>query len=290
VDAFKGTPYYASDSISNFNLNRPYPQFAGNLTQLGLNGSNAWYNSLQVNYNIRMRDFTMGANYTLSKTVEQAGYNDPYNKVQQRGLYFNDRPHYLKINAIYQLPFGKGKHFGSATTGLSSKLISGWEATTFYTNASGEPADLPGNVLQLKDPKIDSVDWKANKVQGWKPCTQRIFNDGSTTSYNCNGSTDYYWLLLPSYAPRSTPFRSGQIRKHHAFTADASINKNTQITERIRMQLRFEAFNLLNHNYFGRESFNTDATSPNFGSTFPSIASNQNTFPRQIQIAMKVYW
>ena len=290
IAAFQGTPYNVADSISNFNVNRPFPQFAGDLNQRGLNDSHAWYNSVQVNYNVRMHDLTVGTNYTFSKTVEQQGFTDPYANIAQRGLYFNDRPHFFKVNAIYQMPFGKGKHWGSGTSGFASKLISGWEATTFYTNSSGEPADLPGNVIQLKDPKIANVDWKANKVQGWNPCTQRILNDGSRTSYNCNGSTDYYWLMLPSYAPRSTPFRSGQIRKHHAFTADASINKNTQITERIRMQLRFEAFNLLNHNYFGRDTFNTDPTSPNFGSVFPSVVSNQNTFPRQIQIAMKVYW
>lgn len=298
VAAFQGTPYYVQDSISNYNLNRPYPQFAGNLTQRALNGSKAWYNSFQANYNVRLRNLNLLANYTLSKTIEQYGWNDPYADVQQRGIYLNDRPHYFKLNAIYQLPFGKGQHWGAGSRGFVQKLISGWEATSFYTNASGEPADLPNssnsltgtNVIQLKDPKIDNVDWKANKVQGWKPCTQRIFNDGSTTSYNCNGSTDYYWLMLPSYAPHATPSRSGQIRKHHAFTMDSSINKNTQITERIRVQLRIEAFNVFNHNYFGRDTFNTDPTSPNFGAVFPSVVSNQNTFPRQIQIGLKVYW
>ncbi len=65
------------------------------------------------------------------------------------------------------------------------------------------------------------------------------------------------------YAPRYTPSRSGQIRKHHAFTMDASINKSFFITERIRAQFRMEAFNLLNHNFYGRnDGFNTDPNNP----------------------------
>ena len=48
-------------------------------------------------------------------------------------------------------------------------------------------------------------------------------------------------LQLPNYAPRATPFRSGQIRKHRAFTLDSSILKNTQVTERLRIQFRVEA-------------------------------------------------
>jgi len=92
------------------------------------------------------------------------------------------------------------------------------------------------------------------------------------------------------YEPRYTPFRSGQIRRHHAYQLDASITKTTQITERLRVQLGFEAFNLANHNYFGRDQFQTDPNNPNFGTIFPSLVSTQNMLPRQIQIRMKVNW
>ena len=97
-------------------------------------------------------------------------------------------------------------------------------------------------------------------------------------------------LQLPNYAPRATPARSGQIRKHRAFTLDSSIIKNTQITERLRIQFRAEAFNLFNHNYYGRDAFNTDPNNPNFGTVFPALVSNQNTFPRQVQLGIKAYW
>ena len=97
-------------------------------------------------------------------------------------------------------------------------------------------------------------------------------------------------LQLPNYAPRATPARSGQIRKHRAFTLDSSIIKNTQITERLRIQFRAEAFNLFNHNYDGRDAFNIVPNNPNFGTVFPALISNRNTFPRQVQPGINAYW
>ena len=37
----------------------------------------------------------------------------------------------------------------------------------------------------------------------------------------------------------------------------------------MRFQLGFEAFNLMNHNYFGRDNLNTDPNSINFGAVDP---------------------
>ncbi len=296
VVGFEGTNYYTADTISYFNLTRPFPQFSGNLLQQGLNGSNAYYNSLQINYNQRIaKSIILLTNYTLSKTVERWGWADAYANVQQQGLYFNDRPHFFKFTAVYELPFGRGKKFGAGANGLMQRIIGGWEATSFYTNASGEPNDLPANLIALKDPKNYDVDWKAHQVRGWSPCVLRQFNDGSirpqqySLDRGCGTDTaNYPWLMTADYAPRMLPSRSGQIRKHHAFTWDASINKTTQITERVRVQFRAEAFNLANHNYFGRDNFITDPNNVNFGTVFPATVSNQNTFPRQIQLGFKV--
>ncbi|MFN7920195.1 MAG: hypothetical protein U0Q16_08865 [Bryobacteraceae bacterium] len=119
-------------------------------------------------------------------------------------------------------------------------------------------------------------------------------------SINAGCGTDqskYVWLFTSvgpgagyGYEPRYTPNRTGEIRRHHAFQWDASITKNTTITERIKAQIGFEAFNLANHNYFGRDQFNTDPNNPNFGTIFPSLVSTQNMLPRQIQIRLKVLW
>src|SRR5262249_8869194 len=161
--------------------------------------------------------------------------------------------------------------------GLVKKLISGWEANEFFLDPfSGFPSDLPSNVVQLKDPLTPgggfngTTDWKADQVRLRNPCVLQQSATGAVTptapsiARGCGSGPDfsqYAWLLLysptgnntggpgPGYTPRYTPFRSGQIRRHHAFQMDASINKMTNITERLRLQFGVEAFNLANHNY-----------------------------------------
>lgn len=304
IEAFRGTTFFTASTVSRYQMNRPFPQFNGDLLQQGRNDSKIWYNSVQVIYNLRLRGgLSVMTNYNFSKEVELWGYNDPFNNVQQQGIYLNDRPHVFKFNTIYELPFGSGKRFGAGAGGFVQKFISGWQVTSFYTNQSGEPANLPGNVIQLKDPRTPgggwdgSTDWKAYQPRAWNPCVLRQFNDGSVApaSYSlargCGTDTaNYAWLQTASYAPRYTPQRSGQIRRHHAFTWDASITKMTNITERLRAQFGFEAFNLLNHNFYGRDQFNTDPANPLFGTITPATVSTQNMLPRQIQVRMKVMW
>ncbi len=86
------------------------------------------------------------------------------------------------------------------------------------------------------------------------------------------------------------PNRSGQIRVHHAFQMDASLLKTTRIGERMRLQLGFEAFNLLNHNYYGRDNISTSVESSGFGSVIPATVSTQNMLPRNIQVRFKFNW
>ena len=312
IDLFNGTSYFTSNTISRFQMARAFPQFSGFLTQLGRNDSTIWYDSLQVNYNFRLRGgLTLLGNFTWSKQLEQWGYNDPYNNVQQKGLYSLDRPYVLKLTGIYELPFGEGKRYMPGATGLVKKLISHWEATSvFFDPLVGFPSDLPANVIQLNDPRnaagwSGTTDWKANQVRLWSPCVLRQNTDGSiapmpyATAAGCGSDYSKYAFLFTStgptsngsgYEPRYTPFRSPNIRRHHAFQLDASLLKTTRITERLSTQFGFEAFNLANHNYFGRDQVNTDPNNPNFGTIFPSQVSTQNQLPRQIQIRMRVMW
>jgi hypothetical protein len=309
---FTGTNMFTSATISRGNLARQFPQFDGSLSRAGINEGWIKYNSLQINYNARMRGgLSLLANYTLSKQVEGSNYNDNYTKTLQQGLYFLDRPHVIKATLIYELPFGEGKKFGAGANSVIKKLISGWQWTNFYNHAlKGFPSDLPGNVIQLKDPKTPggafngTTDWKANQVRIWNPCVLKQNNDGTIiaipssiaqgcgTDFSSNWG-NYAWMVqAPNFSQRFTPFRSGQIRRHQAMQVDASLLKTTRIGERMRLQLGFEAFNLLNHNYFGRDQVNTgpEDANGNFGSIFPSRVSTQNILPRQVQVRMKFNW
>jgi len=319
LPAFLGTSYYTSNTITRFNLARPFPQFNGNMTQQGRNDSYIRYDSLQLNYNIRMRGgLILLANYTLSKQLEEWGFNDPYNNVHQKGLYFLDRPHVIKVTPVWNLPFGRGKKFGANAGRFTNAFISGWSWNATFTDPlKGFPSDLP-NAIQLKDPLTPvkstsgsfvtdaqgkplwngQTDWKAYQVRLWNPCVLRQNDDGTivatdpSKALGCGApdSGNYAWMQPAGFAPRYPPSRSGQIRRHHAFYLDSSLLKDTKINERMHFQLGFEAFNLFNHNYFGRDQADTGLGNSTFGVVRPSTVSTQNILPRQIQVRMKFFW
>ncbi len=315
IEVFRGTNHYTANTLSRYQLNRPFPQFSGDMIEQGRNDSNIWYNSLQVNFNQRIgNDLTLNGNYTFAKMIERWGFSDAFNNVQQQGMYFNDRPHYIKFNTVYDLPFGKGKKFGGSAGKGMNLLLGGWTVSTYTQYSSGEPNNLPNNAIMIKDPRTvggdwdGSVDWQEHQVKGWNPCVLRQFNDGSVRpqQFSINrgcSSTDfsqYAWLMVADYAPgggstpnnsRMNPFRSGQIRKQSLFNIDMSIAKSFQITERLRFQFRAEAFNLTNYYYFGRDNnFNTNPNDVNFGTQFPSQAWIGNGYPRQVQLGFKAFW
>ncbi len=327
IPAFNGTSYYTANTISYSDLVRPFPQFPGLLEQYGRNDSWITYNSLQINYNWRTRrGLNLIANYTLAKQIEEWGLNDPYTNTYQDGPYYLDRPQTVKINAVYDLPFGTGQHFGSGTHGFLNRLISGWEwSNTFTWGLSGYPANLPGlsagssstccNAIILKDPRDPvkdaggnfvggydgTVNWKAYQVREWNPCVLKQYDDGhiaptpASLGLGCgtdfsNNWGNYAWLETASYAPRYTPYRSGNIRVNAPIYLDASMLKRTRINERLSFQVGFEAFNILNHNYFGRDNISTSLESTNFGSVIPATVSTQNILPRQIQVRFKFFW
>jgi hypothetical protein len=306
IEAFRGTNFFTATSISRYQINRPFPQFTGDMLEQGRGESDIWYNSLQINYNQRIGNgLVLGGNYTFSKMVERWGFNDPFANVMQQGLYFNDRPHYIKFNTVYDLPFGRGKKFGGNMSKLANAFVGGWTFSTYTQWSSGEPNNMPGNVVQLRDPRTPAgdwtgtVDWKKHQIQGWNPCVLRQFNDGRivpqqfSINRGCSATdfSQYAWLMTADYAPRQTPSRSGQIRKQMLWNMDAALSKTTNITERLRAQFGVEAFNLTNYYFFGRDSnFNTNPNDPNFGTIFPHLAWIGNGYPRQVQLRMKVLW
>jgi Carboxypeptidase regulatory-like domain len=323
---FKGlAPYaltgrYDSDTISRWDLARPYPAFGG-LTEVGRNDGSINYDSMQVSFEKRARSgMNLVATYTFSKQIEAWGWNDLQKGVMQRGLYWADRPHRFTAGMVYQLPFGDGKKLFNIKHGFFGRLVSGWEATMIAQIQSGRPWDLPGNMIYMNPDAINKdIQWKGSD-QVWlikthapdpnqrnadgtpiatvaAPCVAFINDSGAPQLHsfsqglqNCS-TTNYDFLRAPQYAPRYTSYRSSYIRLYSPPIFDVSFNKMTSITERLKLQFRVEMFNFTNTYAYRVQQFNGNLEDRNFGSLFPRLAGDTEVaYPRHIQLAMKFTW
>ena len=241
----------------------------------------------------------LGQLHAFEAGGSSAGINDNYTNTYQQGLYFLDRPHVLKLTGSTNCRSAKASTSAPTRNEFVKKLISGWQWTNFFNDAlKGFPSDLPGNVIQLKDPQTPgggfngSPDWKAYQVRLWNPCVlkqnerrQHRSDPGQHQARLRRGLQQQLGQLrvapdtrrtTRSASRRTAPARSAGIMP---FQLDASLLKTTKIGERARFQLGFEAFNLLNHNYFGRDNVNTtpDDSNGNFGTHLPGAASRPRT-------------
>ena len=308
LSEFAGTSLGLSSTISRLRATRPHPQFDGDLNQLGRSDGRMGYNAAQVVYrHVFSHGLALNANYTFSKQISQEAWLNNYAGTPQRSLTTFDRPRVFKFSAHYELPIGKGRRFAGNANRLVNGFIGGWDVNSFYIASSGEPADLPGNAIMLKNPAIPA-DRKKTIVRGWNPCVLQTNADNSITptraSTVINGcsatdTSQYAWLVPRNefLTYRTNPLRSGQIRMPAHFTADISVNKTVHVTERLRVQFRAEAFNALNRFNIFSVRYNTNPldANGNFGSYLPSDAGTssgnmRDSPPRSVQLGLKILW
>jgi len=81
---------------------------------------------------------------------------------------------------------------------------------------------------------------------------------------------------------RTIPTRWADVRSSRVNNLDAVIAKSFKIHEQVKLQYRFEAYNVFNHVRFGAP--NADPTSANFGKVDPTQQNNA----RLVQMALKL--
>ncbi len=89
------------------------------------NGGGTRYDSMQVELRRRLsKGLLVEGNYVLGKQQNQSRYSFRV----PRDWTLDDGPrHAVKFNWLYELPFGRGRHFGSNANGFVDRLIGGWE-------------------------------------------------------------------------------------------------------------------------------------------------------------------
>lgn len=226
-------------------------------------------NQLQIG---ALRTFSSGLSYGLQysfiKTLNSQEYDatpptDPQNLAYDRG---NDpliRHSSLVANYVYELPFGRGKHFLSSLPPVANAVLGNWETSGIVTLQSG----LPYSVT------FDS------SVQGWTSSRADIVGNPHVSNRGLQQWFNPAAFGLPA------PYTYGNSGANAFFGPgyndwDLGVFKNFILPEKVRLQFRTEFFNAINHPAFSNPI--SDISSPSVA----TVNSTSNS-PRVIQFALR---
>jgi hypothetical protein len=182
-----------------------------------------------------------------------------------------DTPNYLTVNGNYELPFGKGKPLlGNSRTG--NALLGGWQLNGIFNIHTGQPLGL-----------TTSSNTAANYGSALRPnYNGAIVTNSGPIDQRLNNYFNINAFPLPApYTLGNSGRLLPYLRAPGAVNLDLSMYKDIPLYERLRIQFRAEAFNILNHPQF-------DVPNTVIGSTQAGIISAQVNRPRDIQFALKL--
>jgi Carboxypeptidase regulatory-like domain len=267
VPAFTYPGSFFTDSLGN---KQPTPACCAVDTGYFGNDADNKYNALQIKAEKRTSyGLQFIAHYTYSRAYAYDSNYFDVNKAVAWGPNPDNRNNVFVANTIYELPVGRGKKFLSGAGRAMDYAVGGWQVSNTLTWGSGLPwTPSLANCGQISD----AGPCRPNKVGNQALATGLTKNSSGTfwftpvTTLNQNlpeitnsptdisGQNDSCQTARPTAGPFALP-ACGQIgnvgfdsyRGPHAFYDDMSISKNFTITERVKAQFRFDAYNVFNH-------------------------------------------
>jgi hypothetical protein len=273
------------------------------VANLFTNGAKYRYNSLQAEFRRRFtKGLSMQANYTFQKTLTNGiGTSqtlvEPFLDNARPGLEYAradyDQTHIIKLNSVYELPFGNGRTFLSGSKGVVDAIIGGWQVSPILTISSGAPISIidprgtfnragrSGRQTAVTSLTTDQIKdlIGVHKVEPGNPQGARAgiyfidptVVDKSGRAAEGFGTTPFNGQVFFDNGPGQTSgLERAFINGPWFVNLDASLAKNFRIKESVRFQLRLEAFNAFNHTnfFFGQLQDINSATFGRITSTF----------------------
>jgi hypothetical protein len=250
------------------------------------NSAQSIYHSMQSRYNGRFLNnaLSLGAAYTWSKTIDNsseifafdiassAAQNPFCITTCERSLSNLDRPHAFSLNFIYDVPFMKEQH------GVAGHILGGWQLNGVYILTSGSPF-TPGQFFNgsvfgagasyitagdrpfVGNPNADRGTVAINQVDALLAFGIPVTNANGFYSFNELNRTGNVVNVTPNdvrfifNGPGAaqvfnTPFGNAarnSLRGPALNQLNLGLFKNIKVGERMTVQLRGEAFNVLNH-------------------------------------------
>jgi len=312
VCCLNGRPYVGTYSAaSNSVVGTPRLNPAFNYLDLVDGMSDSHYEGLQ---NTIVKRFAHGwqaqGAFTWSKSIDNSsgsygggggtgGAYNPTNWSQDTGLSNFNRAVNVRISGIYTVPFTK--------SGLLGELINGWQINNIYTYLSGAPVSVGTLANRANSGAAAGSPARPDAVPG---CN--LYNN--VTAEQAADGQPWYNAACFTPAPVGVLGNAGRdtIIGPTLFSLDTSLAKTWRVnkySDRLAIQFRAEAFNILNHPTFQapnttpyNAALNTSinpATSGGCATTALSacgvslngssgLITATNSQPRQVQLALKI--
>jgi len=234
------------------------------------NDASSNYEALQVKVEKR---FSGGLQFLGHYTYSHANsFTDSYYSVDPRLGYGPDpfsRNHVFVVSTVYELPFGRGKRFASGSGRAMDLLIGGWQLSNTLNYSGGLPwTPSIGECSQISDAgpcRPDVINGQSFNVGPKKVNGQWYeFTPVAALAYTvgpADAGKDTCSLARPTSGPFALPACGNvgnagfdSFRGPRAFFSDMSLSKSFTVTERIKAQFRFDAYNVFNHVVLGFNS------------------------------------
>jgi hypothetical protein len=250
------------------------------LTPSGFSNYNAMAVSLEKRFSQGLSlvaSFTwsraLGVAPAITEGINGAAIQDPTNLKREYGPLEFDIVRRFVASYLYELPFGRGKHFLNKTSRAVNIIAGGWQLNGITTFQGGLPLTP---TLSYSLGKTDTAS---------RP---NLIGDPTKTSRQPND-----WITPTAFAiPTNAQIAAGDffgnegvnpVRAPGLVNFDFSAFKTFELRENIRLQFRAETFNATNTPYFGSPG----SVGLTVGtSTFGKVTSAAD--PRVIQFGLKL--
>jgi hypothetical protein len=284
-----------SPTVTASQLQKFHPQFTG-MTGTGNPMGDAIYNAFQLRVEKRMsKGLQFLVSYTNSKSIDDTSVisgntanwaggtgslQNPNDFKLERSHSMFDIPQVFQLSYVYQLPFGRGKMWGSGWNPIINGILGGWQTNGIWRWDTGQPLRLTtsgGRALPggygTQRPNLTAA-LERNDTSN---------KDIWLSQYFANPTAA---VLPPQYvignAPRCTP----NVRTPGNWQNDMSVFKSFSLSalrEGARVEIRGEFYNA-----FNTPIFRGPVVTVNL-STFGLVNSQRNS-SRQVQGAIKIYF
>ena len=272
--SFNGT------TVPRSQLLRRYPEFG--LVALETYDGSSTYHAAQFKVERRFKSgHSLVTTFTYSKMRDRTVYLNAFDAAPEDRVSPDDRPRRFTLAGIYELPFGRGRKWGSNWSGIVNAVLGGWQTTGNFQYQAGQPLTWGHIYYDAGLNPQDLVSEVGKKVNG-----QIMGFDipaWTTTGFyfpDAQGNIADTRIALGTANARYFPTTIASVRYPSLYLLDAGITKNFRLPHNQRLQIRIEAINALNNQVLW-----TPDVSPRSG-TFGLFTSLRNN-PRDLQLGIK---